>query len=308
MHCVRCSRQAVIESPQLCGNHFNAYVERTVKKTIAQCNLISDTDRVVVAASGGKDSLTVLHILAQLYPEISALAIDEGIAGYRENTLTDLKHFCQKRNIPLHIYSYEQEFGLPLDAMLRKHAFNPCALCGVFRRYLINTKARALGATKVATGHNLDDEAQAILMNLFKNNFDVLVRSGPTTGIVSNVRFVPRIKPLYFLTEKQIMAYAFMHGLTNNFNECPNTKASFRNYVRDWLNEIERTFPGSKMNVATHFIDLLPQLKQESPFIQNLFGCVDCGEPSTQERCHTCTYIEQLGLRGAQRCQPLLSL
>ena len=296
MKCTLCKQRAVIEDPVLCKDHFTEYVENTVAETIQRFNLITSNDRIVVAASGGKDSLTLLNILNKSGYAVVALAIDEGIAPYREKTLHDLTRFCQSHNIPLHIYSYEDEFGMPLDEMLRKHRFNPCSLCGVFRRYLLNTKSRELGATKLVTGHNLDDEAQAILMNLFKHNAEVLPRSGPMTGVLLDNRFVRRVKPLYFLTEKQIMTYAFLQGLTGNFNECPNASQSFRNAIRDWLNDIEREFPGSKCRLVNTFILWLPSLKLAYSSLSSgaIAVCRQCGEPSTQELCQACLYVQQL--------------
>src|SRR3989338_5824014 len=140
MNC--CNEKPVIALPsgeKLCKNHFIDYFENKVFKTIRQFELIDKQENLGVALSGGKDSLTILHILNRLPQQnpkikINAIAIDEGISGYRDKTLEKAKEFCNENNIKLHIFSYKEEFGLTLDEMLKILNAKPCTSCGIFRR------------------------------------------------------------------------------------------------------------------------------------------------------------------------------
>jgi len=164
MNC--CNEKPVIALPsseKLCKYHFTDYFESKVFKTIRQFDLIGKKENIGVALSGGKDSLSILHILNKLSQQnpkikINAIAIDEGIKGYRNKTLGTAKKFCDENKIFLSIFSYKEEFGLTLDEMLKILDVKPCTICGIFRRYLLNKSSRELKLTKLATGHNLDDE------------------------------------------------------------------------------------------------------------------------------------------------------
>jgi len=242
---------------------------------------------MLVAASGGKDSTACLHILSQKY-SVEALAIDEGIEGYREHTLKDLENFCVKHGIRLHIVALKKVLGKTLDEFLKRNRMKPCTACGIARRYLLNRHARLLGADCIATGHNLDDEAQSVLMNLFRNQPNVSARLGPLTGIVSDSRFIPRVKPLYFLTEREVAAYSLLKGFGLDYNECPYAPESFRASVRDELNRYEETHPGTKKNIIRSFMKMLPGLKKKYATQDVLGECVTCGEPAMQKQCTFC--------------------
>src|SRR3989344_263598 len=187
MSCKNCANNPVINLPNSniyqCKKCFSKYFEKKVRKTIRIHKLIDKNDVIGIACSGGKDSMSTLSILNKILKpknqKLIALSIDEGIEGYRN--LDFLKRFCKNNKIELHVFSYKKEFGNTLDKMLKLTNEKPCTICGVFRRYLLNTKAKKLGITKLATGHNLDDEAQTILMNQFRRNISASARLGPIT-------------------------------------------------------------------------------------------------------------------------------
>ncbi len=296
-----CGGKPVIELPdgeKLCKLHFTGYFEAKVSKTIEHYGLLSSEEHIGVAISGGKDSLTVLSILNAIKNEnkkikLTAIAINEGIHGYRDETLLTAKNFCEKIGVPLHIFSYEGEFGMPLDEMLRILDVKPCSICGVFRRYLLNRKAKELGFTKLATGHNLDDECQSILMNQFRNDVKASARLGPKTGLKEHKGFITRIKPLYLCTEKEVTIYAFLSGILGKFIECPNAAKSYRAEVRDMLNDFENKFPGTKYSLANSFLMTLPALKEKYKGEQ-LGMCPQCGEPSSKATCSACNWAKKL--------------
>ena len=302
MTCKNCSIKPVYideSKKKYCSKCFVKYFEAKVFKTIRAYNLVENSDRIGVGVSGGKDSLTTLHLLNKLAAQrrklkITAILIDEGIHGYREKTIKDAKRFCKKEDIELYIYSYKKEFGSSLDQAVKKLNSNACAICGVFRRYLLNRKSRELGLNKLAVGHNLDDEAQAILMNQFKNNVGVSARLGPITGIIKEEKFIPRIKPLYFMTEKEVTIYSYIKGFTTEFSECPNSFDSFRSYVRDMLNEAESKYPGIKRGVIHSFLEVLPRLKEEQKKTSKMKFCSNCAEPCTGTICKACQIMNSL--------------
>ena len=296
-----CSEKPIISltsGEKLCKNHFNDYFEGKVFRTIRQFELAGNKENLGVAISGGKDSLTVIHLLKKLSNQnpklkITAIAIDEGIEGYRNKTLITAKKFCFQSKISLEVFSYKEEFGLELDEMLKILDVKPCSICGVFRRHLLNKKSRELNFTKLATGHNLDDECQSILMNQMKNNISASARLGPKAGVLNDEMFAQRIKPLYLCTEKEVTTYAFINGLLDDFNECPNAVHSFRAQVRDMLNDMEQKFPGTKYSIVNSFLETLPMLKEKfkGEMIQI---CSKCKEPSANNTCSACGFLERL--------------
>ena len=297
---VNCSSRACKDSVVIavtapyCKRHFIRYFEAKVSSTIKKYKLVSKKDKIVVACSGGKDSTTVLYLLNKWFGNVTALAIDEGIPGYRNVTLEDLRGFCSHYNIPLKVVSYKEMFGFSLHEALRKVTVLPCNICGTLRRYLLNMSAR--GFTKIATGHNLDDEAQSIMMNFFKSNLEIAARLGPVTGVVEDAKFVPRVKPLYFCHEKEVAAYAFMQDFGIRFNECPHARISYRASVRDFINELEQQQSGAKQNIVSNFLHLLPKLKAKHAGASGVSHCSSCGEPSSKDLCKACGYVH--GLRA----------
>ncbi len=310
MNCSKCDKTAVIELQHgaLCRNHFIKYFEDKVFNTIKKYHLINQDDKIGVACSGGKDSQTVLHLVKKYLVEenlpiksLFALAIDEGIAGYRTKTLKDLKKFCQQEKVKLVTIAAKKEFGLTLDQAIKKirkkdAKEKPCHVCGVWRRYLINKYARKRGATKLITGHNLDDEAQAVIMNIFKANTSLMSHQGPITGMHQNELFVQRVKPLYFCTEKETKLYSLLKGFPVGFVECPYAEEGYRAQIRDMLNEFESKYHGTKQGIINSFLYILPAVKGlEQKNVDDVIKlCVKCGEPGNQQVCQACKIKERL--------------
>lgn len=302
MGCKRCNNEPVfrlVSGVGLCKSCFTRYFEGKVRKTIRQHKLVGKNERIAVAVSGGKDSTVALEMLKMLSLnsrniELFAILIDEGIRGYRPKTIKNARAYCKKNNIPLYIYSYKEEFGLTLDQMVRKLKLKPCSICGALRRHLLNKYARKLKATKLATGHNCDDEAQSILMNMLKGSNAASARLGPVTGVVKDSKFVPRIKPLYNMLEKEVTAYAYLKGLLDNFLECKYASLAYRNQVRDTLNSFEEKHPGTKNAVISSFIEILPLLKKNYKSNEGIAYCKACKEPASNEVCKACSLLKEL--------------
>lgn len=278
MDCKTCGKQAVISGPARCKEHFIQGFERRVWETIERFSLIEDGERICVAASGGKDSLALLEILHQRH-EVEALCVDEGIPGYREQTIADLKDFCSLRSIPLRIVSFADLGSKPLSELNPSH---PCSVCGVLRRKALLKYSKDYDL--LATGHNLDDECQSIMMNVLRNQQQLMARLGPRTGPRDGI--AARIKPFYTTPEREVRAYCLLKGITSNFAECPNIVKSFRWTVGEALNDLELARPGAKMNIVRHF------LEQEWAAGESGGTCARCAGPSSGEYCKACQLIQ----------------
>lgn len=257
--------------------------------------MIDKKDNIVVAISGGKDSVTMAYLLNKILSKqgrpIKALLIDEGIPDYRPTTVIDAIKFCKNENIELTIVSAKKEFKFGLTDALKKLKMNPCTICGTMRRYLLNKYARKLGATKIATGHNLDDEAQTILMNQYKGNVQLSAKLGPVTGVKEHKKFIRRIKPLYFMTEKEVTIYSTLKGFEVKYTECPNARNTFRSQVRDQLNLLENAFAGAKNGIINSFLEILPTLKSKEH--RKIVECSKCQEPSARPVCGMCELLNK---------------
>lgn len=308
MNCSKCKDRAVIklQHGHLCKKHFIDYFETKVFHTINKFELIRRGDKVCVAASGGKDSLTALYLTKKYFQKynidlknLNALIINEGIKDYRDKTLQDLKDFCEEQEINLKILSFKEFYGKDLDQAYpiinKQTGKKPCNICGVWRRQLMNIGARELGATKLVTGHNLDDESQVVLMNMFKANVKISAKLGPMSGIDNHKNFVRRVKPLYLCSEKETRLYALLKKWKVEFTECPYVTESYRAEVREMLNNMEEKYPGTKTGVINSFLDILPMLKDKfrtnqdnTQLTKEPNKCQTCSEPTNKKICNAC--------------------
>jgi tRNA-5-methyluridine54 2-sulfurtransferase len=270
---------------------FIRYFEAKVFKTIRKNDMLKKGEKIIIAMSGGKDSTTAAHlinsILSRRGEKLTALLIDEEIPGYRDKTIKDAKEFCKKEGIDLEIIAAKKEFSFGLKQALKKLKTNPCDACGTIRRYLLNKHARKLKADKIATGHNLDDEAQTILMNELKGNTQLSTKLGPVTGVHKHNKFIQRIKPLYFMTEKEVTIYTLLKGFNVKYSECPHATDSFRSDVRELINNLEQKYPGTKNGIVNSFLSILPILRKNAK-LGKIIICKSCNEASAQATCSMC--------------------
>jgi uncharacterized protein (TIGR00269 family) len=295
MKCTLCSKKSVafFDSMPYCKNHYIKKFEEKAFDTIKRHKLI-DSKKVAVATSGGKDSTSVLYVVKKYMEKFGlgkpiALLIDEGIDGYRERTLSDLKRFCELENISLKVISFKEEFGFSLDLYLKKVDAKPCTICGILRRYLLNKYSKAFDT--IITGHNLDDESQGFVMNLFNSDMSLMMRQGIVSGAITFKDFTKRVKPFYFIKEKEILIYSLLKGFNLSYNECPYSNLALRSKFKILLNEYESETPGSKKNSITLFLNLKKKLLNKTSDNLKDFElslCKICSEPSSNEICNTC--------------------
>ena len=283
-----CGEEAMIDVRKpLCSEHFCESFEKLVESTIEKFQMFTKQDKLAIACSGGKDSMSLLYLLNKLGFNITAIAIDEGIESYRVFTLKFLENFCKKNNIPLKVASFKDFSGLNMDEVVKKSKISPCRICGTWRRYLLGKSSKDFDV--LVTGHNLDDEAQSLLMNIINCNVSLMPRLGPVSSKNSKSGFPIKVKPFYFCFEKEIASYAFLKDLMTKFNECPNFEGSFRSYMMDCINELEREERGFKENFITAFLNQdFEKTETETSF------CSSCGEISSQKICSSCSFIDTL--------------
>jgi len=264
----------------------------------------------VAAVSGGKDSLSLLHYLLRLsrkHPgwRVKALHIDEGIRGYREYTRQRFERFASEWGVEYRVVSFEEEFGYTLDEIVRIGRerglpYQPCTYCGVFRRYLMNKAAREMGATVVATGHNLDDIVQTFLMNILDGNISAVSKLGPVSGPGEHPKFVRKVKPFYEILERETTLYAVLHGLYTGFEECPYASLGTRWQVRRFINQLEERNPNVKYSLLSSLERLRKILSRSGHAAgedeEGPYTCAICGEPSAHPICRACQLRLELGI------------
>ena len=233
--------------------------EKKIVKTIKKYKLFSKQNKVGVAVSGGKDSTVCLHVLNKLGYKVVGLTVDAVIGNYTKKNLERLRTFCKQNKIPLKELCFREEFGGSLcylrDILKEKgFKYKSCMLCGILRRYLLNKYAKHYKFNVLTTGHNIDDEAQSILMNIARNDQARLMRLGPITGIVKSKGFVQRVKPLYFCTEEEITRYSKLMGFDVIYTRCPCSVNAFRRKFRNELDQIEKKTPGVKENIDKYYM------------------------------------------------------
>ena len=292
MQCTKCGNPKVIikkeQSGQLlCKDCFIESIEKKVIKTVKKEKLLDKGDKVLVALSGGKDSVTTLEILNSFREmniiDICAVTVDEGIDNYRQDGVDIAIRHAERLGIEHKVVSLKDEYGITLDEIMQKENHKgSCSYCGVFRRTIINKAARDMNATKIATGHNLDDEVQAIMMNYLEGNVDNMGKLGAKTE--SNAEeFTPKIKPLREIPEREIGLYVVAKELEVHFDSCPYAMQSFRGEVSEVINQLALKHPTIKYSTLRGYDKIKPLLKEEFKKDYSQGGrCKRCGEPSSK--------------------------
>jgi len=303
--CLKCTEKELCSG--FCRSHFKKYFEEKVKKTIKKFNLFSHKDKIAVAVSGGKDSTVLLYVLKKLEYNVTGLTVNAFIGNYTKKNVENLREVCKKYDIPLKEISFKDEFGYSLcyirsilNQGKKEQKVSSCFLCGVLRRYLINKYAREMKFDAVATGHTLDDEAQAFLMNIFRNDVMLARRQGPITGLGGNSAFVKRVKPLYLCTENETTAYSKLMNFPVNYERCPCSVDAYRRNFRSFLEEFEKKHPSAKYNIVNFFLETIH--KQKDKYKSDVIGtCELCREPSARNMCKKCEIIGELRKKLSQQ-------
>ncbi|MCX8200258.1 MAG: TIGR00269 family protein [Candidatus Micrarchaeota archaeon] len=304
--CSFCNRNAILYQPYscklFCGKHLSDLTEKRVGSTMRKYGMVRNRSRIGVAVSGGKDSTTMLYIMHRLLRKdrsrtLIAITVDEGLRGYRDKSIRCARALCSKLGVEHHIYRFS-EYAVKMDTLMRHPKPDPCTYCGVFRRWVLNLAAREHGLDAIAIGHNLDDVVQTFQMNIMRNEPLRIARYTPNGGIATCDEFVPRIRPLLTVPEREVMAYALHNGIPFHNGECPYAGLALRNPVREFINSMEAKYPGTKFRMLNTYLSLIDRLPAGAA--QPIRKCKLCSEPSSSETCKRCELLSYAKCKGAK--------
>ena len=299
MRCRKCPNKAVLGIPRhhtaFCTTCLTDFVCSQVERAVKETKMFVKTDRVLVAVSGGKDSLSLLDILRKLGYQADAFYVDLGIGEYSRQSKEKVKRFTETWGVPLHVHELKEDEGAGINELADLVHRPTCSVCGTLKRYHFNRTALELGYNVLATGHNLDDEASRLLGNVLHWQTEYLDKQGPTLP-ASMEGFAKKVKPLYRLAEREIAAYAIVNKIDYIVEECPNAKGAKMLLYKDILNRLESESPGTKQ---TFYWGFLAKQEAEAPTRHSmaekdravLHPCAKCGQPTTAE---TCTYCNMM--------------
>ncbi len=308
MQCNKCGKPAVYVRPYsgepLCSSCFIKNIIDRVRRTINKFSMFKLDDKIAVGVSGGKDSIVLLHILSEIekkYPEteIFAININELAGEYSKITQQIIKENIEKLEIPLISYTFKEIFGITLDELVLKikdSKLTPCAYCGVMKRSALNWLAKKHNATVIATGHNLNDQAQTIIMNFLRGDAHHLARIGPKLTY-KHENFIPRVKPLFEIPEYEIELFAKFKGIKYQQEKCPYSSEAMRNDIRYFIDSMEEKRPGTMFAILRTFLQIHPHI-QNIGKKRPLNKCKICGAPTSGEICKTCQLLSQINVRS----------
>ncbi|MBT4824775.1 TIGR00269 family protein [Candidatus Woesearchaeota archaeon] len=268
--------------------------EAKVAKTIKKYKLANKKDKVIVACSGGKDSTVTLYLMHKLGYKVEGLNIDLYIGKWSDKSLKCIKEMCKKLKVKLHIASMRDIFGCSIcyirSGIQAKIKIHNCAICGVIKRWLLNKEARRLKGNVIATGHNLDDQVETLVMNMIKGSPKLSLGQAPKTGIIKDKKFVQRIKPLYFCTNDEVRKYSKLMGFSVVSEPCPCSLNATRRKIRNQITKLEKEYKDLKLNMIKSFLAELPKMVKGAKK-EKLTYCKICSEPARKDICKTCELI-----------------
>ena len=304
MKCTKCGGKAVINMPHhnfgLCKEHYLEWVPAQAERFIRKYAMFGKEDKILVAVSGGKDSLSLWDILRQLGYRADGLYIDLGIDGgvdYSRISKEYAQRFAEKIGSKLLIVDILEETGksIPEWAELDlRGKGKACSVCGLVKRHEMNRIAQRLGYDVLATGHNLDDEAAVLMGNTLNWSGDYLLRQGPV--LPEEEGMTKKVKPLFRFYEREMTAYALLRGIEYVYEECPFSKNATSIQYKEVLNQIENAHPGVKHAFYLKFLEAKASgLFNEKPGNHPLLHpCESCGQPtSAPGLCSFCRMVQK---------------
>lgn len=307
LNCNTCStKRAVLKRPKTgeanCHDCFYKAFEDEIHHTIVTNNLFQRGDKVAIGASGGKDSTVLAYIMKTLNErhdyglDLFLLSIDEGITGYRDDSLETVKRNKEQYSMPLKVVSYKELYGWTMDDIVEKIGRKSnCTFCGVFRRQALDRGAVLLNVDKIVTGHNADDIAETVFMNILRGDIARLRRcTAITTGTEGAI---PRSKPFKYTYEKEIVMYAYFKKLDYFSTECIYSPNAYRGHARAFLKDLESIRPSVIIDIIFSGDSLSVKGDVKMP-VQGT--CKRCGYIASQELCKACLLLEGLN-RGLPR-------
>ncbi len=299
MKCRRCKAPAVIEirrhNAAFCQECFERHVREQVKRAIEAFDMFGPRDRILIAVSGGKDSLALWDVLLGLGYDAGGLYLGLGIGGYSTRSGELVRAFAREREAHLVEVDLAAEYGFDIPTAGRKGSRSTCAVCGLSKRYVFNRAAIEHGYDVVATGHNLDDEAATLLGNTLRWQTDYIARQFPV--LPAEEGLLKKVKPLHRLSELETAAYAFLRGIDYVVEECPLVAGNTQLRFKEVLNELEASSPGTKAQFFLTYLERGAPLFARQDEVE-LTSCANCGQPTTGRFCAFCrARAQMLGVR-----------
>jgi uncharacterized protein (TIGR00269 family) len=306
MKCTRCRAKAEVHlrahNAGFCRPCYLGFFRRQVERAIAAERMCTAEERVLVAVSGGKDSLALWDVLLDLGYRATGLYLAQGIGGYSSRSQEHVEAFARARGVTLRIVELAAEGpGLAVPDVAAATRRSACSACGMLKRHFFDEAALAGEFDVLATGHNLDDEAARLLGNVLRWQVDHLARQRPVLP-PTHPRFVRKVKPLHLLSEYETAVYAFMRGIDYVVEECPNAAGATQLVYKDVLNRLEAASPGTKLAFVREFLRTgqpafaaRPAAAEGPPQT-----CTRCGMPSWGEVCAFCKLVAEVETKRAR--------
>jgi tRNA-5-methyluridine54 2-sulfurtransferase len=289
MRCRRCGEAAVIEirrhNAAFCGPCFEHHVREQVRRSIKEHRMLEPGERVMVAVSGGKDSLALWDVLLELGYDATGMYLGLGIGEYSDRSGRAAEEFAAARGASLIHVDLREAYGYDIPTAGRKGSRSTCSVCGLSKRYVFNRVALEHGFDVVATGHNLDDEAATLLGNTLRWQTEYIARQAP--ALAGREGMVKKVKPLYRLSERETAAYAFLRGIDYIVEECPLVAGNTQLKYKEAMNHLEATSPGTKASFYLGYLDRAASLFRDEDRAE-LAPCGRCGQPTTTRFCAFC--------------------
>ncbi|MDP2628131.1 MAG: ATP-binding protein [Candidatus Rokubacteria bacterium] len=300
MKCRKCGESAALElrrhNAAFCVPHFTEFFRKQVREAIHHYRMFTPAETVMVAVSGGKDSLALWDVLIEEgYPTVG-LYLDLGIFDYSRESREKCEAFAAARRQRLLIERVDAAIGAPIPEVQKATRRPTCSACGLSKRYLMNRAALTHGFVVVATGHNLDDEAATLFGSVMHWQTDALSRQSPALAS-THPKLVRRVKPLYRLSELETAAFAFLRGIDYIVEECPFAAGATSLAHKEALNRLEAASAGVKHNFLFGFLEKARPAFERGQDVQ-LTECASCGQVTTGEICAFCKLADQVKRRS----------
>jgi tRNA-5-methyluridine54 2-sulfurtransferase len=290
MKCRKCGGSAVLElrrhNAAFCSPHFLEFFRKQVAEAVHRHRMFTRDEPILVAVSGGKDSLALWDVLIEDGYRTAGLYLDLGIFDYSNDSRTKCEAFAAARGQTLHVERVAERIGGSIPVVQQVTRRPACSGCGLSKRYLMNRVALEHGYPVVATGHNLDDEAATLFGSVMHWQTDALPRQSPALAS-THPKLVRRVKPLYRLSELETAAFAFLRGIDYIVEECPFAKGATSIAHKEMLNRLEDASPGSKHNFLFGFLEKARPAFERVEQVE-LHECTACGQVTTGAVCAFC--------------------
>jgi len=320
MKCKVCREHAVVDirrhNAAFCQDHFLEHTRNQVARAIKEFRMFRADDRLLLAVSGGKDSLALWDILIDLGYDVTGFYLDLGIGGYSHRSRDLSISFAERRSAKLIVRSIETEHGFTVPELSALTGRVPCSGCGLSKRYEFNRAALEEGFEVLVTGHNLDDEVATLFGNVLHWNTEMLARQMPVLnerilgeGDDARVALVRKTKPLVKLSERETAAYAVLRGIDYVVEECPMVEGNTHHHYKHAITQLEESSPGTKSQFYAGFLRKAADRFRDAEVSADdteIVACISCGAPTVRRDTNEsrCSFCKTKALATKRKAEP----